>query len=115
MSSIKLKSQVESVLLLPEDAQINTFMPKGIVRQMTGLMIYDRLLSIESSNLHLNKAQLKKYQVLDQTPLEMEDLSPEVNNLPCLRYHMLLIVSFHFSLPVVLFPAKPSAHRIFCP
>lgn len=47
-------------------------------------------LNIESSNLHLHKAQLKKYhQVLDQTPLEIEDLSPQVNHLPFSRYQML--------------------------
>lgn len=63
--------------------------PEGTMRQMTGLMIYDRLLSIESSNLHFNKAQLKKkYQVLDQTPLEREALSPEISHLPCSKYHL---------------------------
>lgn len=53
-------------------------------------MIYDSHLSIESGNVHLDKTQLKKkYQVQDQTPLEMEALSPEANHLPCSKYHML--------------------------
>lgn len=51
----------------------------------------DALKQVESSNPHLNKANLtkKKNQKLNaehQTPPDMEDRSPEINHLLCARY-----------------------------
>lgn len=56
---------------------------------MTGLTFYNKLLHAESSNPHLNKANLiNKVLNADQAPLDTEDLSPNVNHLLCAKYQM---------------------------